>query len=69
VIVVVEDDGVGGADIESGTGLRGLVDRLSALDGVLEVFSPAGGGTHLRALIPCRAGDVIREAADEVPVR
>ncbi len=67
VIVVVEDDGVGGADVESGTGLRGLVDRLSALDGTLEVHSPVGGGTHLRALIPCSASDVVREASDEVP--
>ena len=53
VIVVVEDDGVGGADIETGTGLRGLVDRLSALDGTLEVETPDGGGTRLIARIPC----------------
>jgi signal transduction histidine kinase len=60
VIVVVEDDGVGGADLENGTGLRGLVDRLSALDGILELETPVGGGTRLRALIPCSAADVIR---------
>ena len=52
-MVVVEDDGVGGADLENGTGLRGLVDRLSALDGTLELETPEGGGTRLRALIPC----------------
>ena len=59
VVVVVEDDGVGGADLENGTGLRGLVDRLSALDGTLELEAPAGGGTRLRALIPCSAADVM----------
>ena len=53
VVVVVEDDGVGGADIDAGTGLRGLVDRLSALDGTLELDSPPGGGTRLIARIPC----------------
>ena len=37
------------------------VDRLAALDGTLEVQSPAGGGTRLRALIPCTAADVIVE--------
>jgi signal transduction histidine kinase len=62
VIVVVEDDGVGGADIETGTGLRGLVDRLSALDGTLELETPEGGGTRLIARIPCTAGDLISEA-------
>ena len=61
VIVVVEDDGVGGADIETGTGLRGLVDRLSALDGTLELEIPEGGGTRLIARIPCAAGDLIPE--------
>jgi len=52
VEVVVSDDGVGGADIEGGTGLRGLQDRLAALDGRLAISSPAGLGTTLRAVIP-----------------
>ena len=52
VEVVVSDDGVGGADIEGGTGLRGLQDRLAALDGSLAIHSPAGLGTTLRAVIP-----------------
>ena len=65
VIVVIEDDGVGGADIETGTGLRGLVDRLSALDGTLELEIPEGGGTRLIARIPCTAGDLILEPSDE----
>ena len=51
-MVVVEDDGVGGADLENGTGLRGLVDRLSALDGTLELETPEGGGTRLRGADP-----------------
>jgi signal transduction histidine kinase len=59
VVVVVEDDGVGGADLENGTGLRGLVDRLSALDGTLELETPAGGGTRLRAMIPCTGADLM----------
>ena len=50
--VVVTDDGVGGADPALGTGLRGLADRLEALDGRLEVDSPAAHGTRIRAEIP-----------------
>jgi signal transduction histidine kinase len=52
-VVEVRDDGVGGADPTSGTGLRGLADRVAALDGRLEVHSPPGGGTVIRANIPC----------------
>jgi signal transduction histidine kinase len=52
-VVEVSDDGVGGADPAAGTGLRGLADRLAALDGRLEVHSPPGGGTLIRANIPC----------------
>jgi signal transduction histidine kinase len=48
----VSDDGVGGADAAAGSGLRGLADRLSAVDGSLQVVSPPGGGTRLRAIIP-----------------
>jgi signal transduction histidine kinase len=47
----IGDDGVGGAD-PSGTGLRGLRDRVDALDGVLEVDSPPGGGTTVRIELP-----------------
>jgi signal transduction histidine kinase len=64
VVVVVEDDGVGGADIETGTGLRGLIDRLSALDGTLELETPEGGGTRLIARIPCAAGDLMSDALE-----
>lgn len=50
--VTVVDDGRGGADPAVGSGLRGLADRLGALDGRLEVASPEGGGTRVRASIP-----------------
>jgi signal transduction histidine kinase len=51
LFVVVADDGVGGADANGG-GLRGLTDRIHALDGRLTIDSPPGGGTRLRAEIP-----------------
>jgi signal transduction histidine kinase len=53
VTVEVADDGVGGADAARGSGLRGLADRVAALDGTLSLDSPAGAGTRLRAEIPC----------------
>jgi signal transduction histidine kinase len=52
VVVEVSDDGVGGADVAGGSGLRGLSDRVSALDGRLELRSPVGEGTQVRAEIP-----------------
>jgi PAS domain S-box-containing protein len=52
VVIVVEDDGRGGADPTAGTGLRGLGDRVIALDGTFSVESPPGAGTRLRAEIP-----------------
>jgi signal transduction histidine kinase len=53
--VEVADDGIGGADAGRGSGLRGLADRLAALDGTIAVDSPTGRGTRLRAEIPCAA--------------
>jgi signal transduction histidine kinase len=53
VLVEVSDDGIGGADPRHGSGLRGLADRVAALDGRLEIDSPSGGGTTIRAQIPC----------------
>jgi signal transduction histidine kinase len=50
--VLVTDDGVGGADAGNGSGLRGLADRVAALDGRITLESPAGQGTQLRAEIP-----------------
>ena len=52
VTIEVADDGVGGADTANGSGLRGLADRVAALDGTLTLKSPAGRGTQLRAEIP-----------------
>jgi signal transduction histidine kinase len=52
LVVEVTDDGIGGADPATGSGLRGLGDRIAALDGRLEVASPAGRGTTVRAVIP-----------------
>ena len=53
VVAEIVDDGVGGADTEAGSGLRGLADRVEALGGSLRVWTPRGGGTRVRAEIPC----------------
>ena len=53
LIVEVIDDGAGGADPARGTGLRGLADRVAAVDGHLTVTSPPGGPTVIRAELPC----------------
>ena len=53
LVVEVVDDGAGGADTEGGTGLRGLADRVEALGGRLRVWTPRGGGTRVRAELPC----------------
>jgi signal transduction histidine kinase len=52
--VRVRDDGVGGADPATGSGLRGLRDRVDALDGDIEVESPPGGGTTVTVEVPLR---------------
>lgn len=52
-VVEVQDDGVGGADPARGTGLRGLRDRVEALEGTLSILSPAGAGTTVVAELPC----------------
>jgi signal transduction histidine kinase len=53
LLVEIRDDGVGGADPSAGSGLRGLADRVAALDGALDVSSPAGSGTVVHAEVPC----------------
>lgn len=58
VIVEVVDDGVGGADPTRGTGLIGLRQRVSAVDGTLEVSSPAGGPTRAVVALPLRPAPV-----------
>ena len=51
-VVEIRDDGIGGADPNVGTGLRGLTDRVAALEGELDVESPPGRGTTVRARLP-----------------
>jgi signal transduction histidine kinase len=51
--VVITDDGIGGADPSRGSGLRGLADRIEALDGGLRIDSPDACGTRIEAQIPC----------------
>lgn len=50
--IAITDDGRGGADPTRGSGLRGLNDRVAALDGRMEVRSPAGKGTSIVARLP-----------------
>jgi signal transduction histidine kinase len=52
LVVVVRDDGVGGAGLDKGSGLRGLADRVEAVGGRLSVASPTGQGTVLVAQLP-----------------
>ena len=53
VLLRVADDGIGGADVDRGSGLRGLADRVEALGGRLQLSSSPGQGTVVRAEIPC----------------
>jgi signal transduction histidine kinase len=54
VVVEIHDDGRGGANLAAGSGLRGLADRVEALGGRLDVRSPIGAGTVVRAQLPLR---------------
>jgi signal transduction histidine kinase len=58
VVVVVADDGVGGAHPSAGSGLEGLRDRIEAIGGRLSIDSPHGHGTRIVAAIPLDAQDV-----------
>ncbi|NRQ49501.1 sensor histidine kinase [Aeromicrobium stalagmiti] len=51
--IVVEDDGVGGASVDRGTGLAGVARRLAAFDGTMDVVSPVGGPTVVTLEVPC----------------
>jgi signal transduction histidine kinase len=53
LVVAVSDDGVGGAEFGGGSGLSGLVDRITALDGGLTLDSPEGSGTRVEFELPC----------------
>jgi signal transduction histidine kinase len=65
LLVEVVDDGVGGADPATGSGLCGLRERVAALGGDLDVSSPVSGGTVVRASIPCGP---VRAAAAPQPL-
>jgi signal transduction histidine kinase len=65
--VEVSDDGVGGADATTGSGLRGLADRVAALDGTLDVESPHGGGTRIRAELPLLPAQA-RTLQEQIPI-
>lgn len=60
LLLEVRDDGRGGADPSAGSGLTGLADRVSVLDGRLSLSSPTGGPTLLRVEFPCE----LTEGAD-----
>jgi signal transduction histidine kinase len=51
--IEIADDGIGGVDDANGSGLRGLADRVEALEGRLRVSSDGGAGTTVTAVIPC----------------
>ncbi len=52
ITVEIRDNGTGGATLSGGSGLRGLADRIEALNGTIEVQSAAGTGTLIRARLP-----------------
>ena len=54
---MVGDDGRGGADVDRGTGMRGVMRRLAAFDGTMAVSSPDGGPTVVTLEVPCTLSD------------
>jgi signal transduction histidine kinase len=52
VFVTIRDDGIGGADPVRGSGLVGLVDRVEAIGGTIDIRSPRGDGTHITTILP-----------------
>jgi PAS domain S-box-containing protein len=59
VAITISDDGVGGADPARGSGLRGLVDRVEALGGTLQVTSPVAEGTIVHAELPLTVRETV----------
>ncbi len=53
LLVVIADDGVGGADPAAGTGLAGLAKRVASVDGTFSVSSPPAGPTIVTVELPC----------------
>ena len=54
---MIEDNGIGGADPSAGSGLRGLQDRIEAMDGRMDLASDVASGTRLAAAIPLPGAD------------
>ena len=63
--VAISDDGIGGASIAAGSGLRGLADRVQALDGSFAVSSPVGSGTRITLSLPTSVADLEEIGASE----
>jgi signal transduction histidine kinase len=63
--VEVVDDGIGGASADRGSGLRGLADRVAAVDGTLSIVSPEGQGTRVVARIPYNPSEVLKPRGEE----
>jgi signal transduction histidine kinase len=63
--VEVVDDGIGGASSDRGSGLRGLADRVAAVDGTLSVKSPEGRGTRVLARIPYDPSTVLAHPPEQ----
>jgi PAS domain S-box-containing protein len=68
LVAEIADDGVGGADTQAGSGLRGLADRLDALGGTLAVESASGAGTVVRATAPLTLGMDAASGPSQPPV-
>jgi PAS domain S-box-containing protein len=66
--VTIADDGVGGADRSRGTGLVGLLDRVQAIGGTLEILSTVGAGTTLRAAFPLSQDEAPTPSPEPVPI-
>jgi signal transduction histidine kinase len=67
VHLLVRDDGVGGADVRAGSGLIGMSDRLAALGGVVEVWSPANQGTRLEVRVPLSPDEPLSDGQPSRP--
>jgi signal transduction histidine kinase len=67
VEVTIADDGAGGADAAKGSGLRGLIDRVTALGGRMDVSSPPGRGTRLSARLPMNVLATVHGQAATLP--
>jgi signal transduction histidine kinase len=55
LVIEIEDNGVGGATVEAGSGLLGLADRAESVGGSIHLHSPAGAGTLVKVTLPCHA--------------